>query len=62
VLARHEAHVLVLEALDDVAELGQAPPPLLRIVRGVREVAGEDDEGFTTGPLKPQCVSESWTK
>ena len=44
VLARHEAQVLVLQALDDVAKLGQAPPSLLRIVRRVREVAGEDDE------------------
>src|SRR5712691_11850936 len=44
VLSRHEANVLVPEALDDVAELGQAPPSLLRIVGGVREVAGEDDE------------------
>jgi len=37
VLACQEAHVLVLEAFDDVAELAQAPPPLLRIVGGVRE-------------------------
>src|SRR5439155_3956589 len=44
VFTGHEAHVLVLEALDDVAELDQAPPSLLRIVRGVRQVAGEDYE------------------
>jgi hypothetical protein len=44
VLSRHEAHVLVPEAFDDVVELGQAPPSLFRIVGGVREVAGEDDE------------------
>ncbi len=44
VFPRHEAHVLVLEPLDDVAELAEAPPSLFGIVRGVREVAGEDDE------------------
>src|SRR5882672_1083255 len=44
VLARHEANVLVLEALDDIAELGQTPASLLGIIRGVREVAGEDYE------------------
>ena len=43
-LAGHEAHVLVVEPGDDVAEFGQAPAPFLRIVRGVGEVAREDDE------------------
>ena len=44
VLARHEAHVLDAERRDDLLEALHARAPLLPIVGGVGEVAGEDDE------------------
>jgi hypothetical protein len=44
VLARHEPHVLHGERRDDLLEALQAGAALLAVVRGVGEVAGEDDE------------------
>ena len=44
VLARHEAHVLDGERRDDLLEALHALAPLLAVVGGVGEVAGEDDE------------------
>ena len=44
VLARHEAHVLDLELADDLLELGKALAAQLRVVGGMRQVAGEHDE------------------
>ena len=44
VLAWHELDVLDLEVLHDVAELGHPFAPLLTVLGGVGEVAGEDDE------------------
>jgi hypothetical protein len=83
VLTRHEAHVLVPEAFDDVAELAGgaafSPSGSSVCVRSPVETmkSGSNPRpftaatafcsvppasGFTAGPLKPQCVSESWTK
>ena len=44
VLPGHEANVLHLEAGGDLAELFHSLTPHTRVVRGVSQVAGEDDE------------------
>ncbi len=44
VLAGHEVHILHPQILDDVLELGHALAPLRRIVGGMGQIAGEDDE------------------
>src|SRR5919204_4948858 len=44
VFAGHEANLPGFEAADQLAELRETPAPLVRIVGGVREIAGEDDE------------------
>src|SRR5215469_9895903 len=43
-LARHEAKISDLEAVDDLLELTHSPSSLVRIVGGVGQVSGKDDK------------------
>ena len=43
-LTGHEADVLYLELADDLLELGKPLPAHFRVVGGMGQVAGEDDE------------------